>query len=60
MARSDKGGTHNRPDARDDRRTTAGKAREAQRRQDEDRHEAAGLPREHVEADDHPDDDGRP
>lgn len=34
--------------------------RAKQRQQDEDRHEAAGLPRKHVEADDLPDDNGRP
>lgn len=32
----------------------------AQKRQDQDRNEKAGLPREKAEADDHPDDDGKP
>jgi hypothetical protein len=33
-----------------------GQAKARQRQQDEDRHEEAGLPRKHVEADDVPDD----
>lgn len=40
---------------RDDGRTTAAKVEQAKGRQQEDRNEAAGLPRKNVEADDHPD-----
>lgn len=44
---------------KDDGRTTASKVEAAKTKQQEDRNEAAGLPRKNVEADDIPD-DGNP
>lgn len=43
-------------DPKDDGRTTASKVEQAKQQQQEDRNEAAGLPRRNVEADDIPDD----